>query len=55
VRHLLHFDRKLRRCWLLGRRYHHGKLGAQLVVVGVVLCAHDWHDRREWFRQARWT
>ena len=45
------------RCFLLGRRYHHGLAGLQLLVGGVVLVltgiafmADDWHDRWKWFQ-----
>lgn len=29
------------RCYLFGRRVHHG-------AVGLVLLLSDWHDRRRW-------
>ena len=52
------------RCWLFGQRVHHGATGALLVLLaacarrkhcpmlallGLVLCAHDRADVREWF------
>ncbi len=48
------------RCWLAGRRQHHGLWGLGLVtfglvfdaplvsLAGVVCVASDWHDRGRW-------
>ena len=37
-----------RRIYLGMRHIHHGFEGLVLVVVGLVLIAHDWHDRPFW-------
>lgn len=34
-----------RRCYIAGRRLHHGLFGAGLTLLGVLL---TWHDRRDW-------
>lgn len=34
-----------RRCYLLGRRVHHGLIGALAALIGLVLAV---HDRRDW-------
>lgn len=39
-----------RRCYLAGRRVHHGLVGLAAAVVGVALMLHDWRDRRVWLR-----
>ena len=31
------------RCFVMGRRLHHG-------AIGLLLLVHDWHDRRCWLR-----
>lgn len=51
------------RVWIVGQRVHHGATGSVLVLaavvtrrwraalVGALLCAHDYHDARVWFRR----
>jgi hypothetical protein len=46
---LVHYDRRLRRLWVLGQRFHHGASGALLAATGLLLMAHDWKDRGVWF------
>jgi hypothetical protein len=55
LRRLVVIDRKLRRCWLLGQRAHHGAVGVCLVALGTALAVHDRTDARDWFRWDRWT
>lgn len=33
------------RCWIMGRRLHHGAFGLALVAVGLALV---WHDRADY-------
>lgn len=47
---MIRLDRHAWRLWIAGRRIHHGAVGMFLVGFGLVLAAHDWTDRREWFR-----
>ena len=51
VRSVLRYDRELRRLWIRGQRMHHGLTGVFLAALGGVLMAHDWKDRRAWFRR----
>lgn len=37
------------RVWVLGRRIHHGAVGAVLTAVGLLLAVHDRHDLGSWF------
>ena len=48
---VLHYDRMRKRVWIAGQRCHHGATGALLASLGLVLMAHDWHDRGVWFRR----
>lgn len=34
-----------RRLYIFGRRLHHGRVGAWLILLGAALCS---HDRRDW-------
>jgi hypothetical protein len=47
----LRYDREMRRVWIRGQRLHHGLTGVFLASLGAVLMAHDWKDRRVWFRR----
>lgn len=46
---MLKIDKHQWRVFLLGRRVHHGAAGMFLVGFGLMLVAHDWADRAEWF------
>lgn len=46
---LINYDPARRRIWVRNQRLHHGLTGAFLAAAGVVLMAHDWHDRSFWF------
>jgi hypothetical protein len=48
---LFRYDPELRRVWVGGQRLHHGLTGALLAGLGLVLMAHDWHDRSRWFER----
>lgn len=50
MRWLIRVDRKLVRCFVLGRRVHHGTAGLALALFGIGLMAHDRRDRRDWLR-----
>lgn len=41
---MIRVDRNLWRCYLVGRRLHHGLVGAIFVGVGVGLALHDLKD-----------
>ena len=45
----IRIDPARRRVWLGSQRLHHGLTGAVLAAFGLVLMAHDWHDRSVWF------
>lgn len=53
VKHLtagvVHYDDQRRRVWIGTQRLHHGMVGTLFAAAGVVLMAHDWHDRKFWF------
>jgi hypothetical protein len=40
------------RLFIAGRRSHHGPWGLLLIVAGALAVAHDWRDRRDWFRES---
>ena len=44
-------DTARRRVWIGDQRLHHGLTGVVLAAAGLVLMAHDWHDRSVWFRR----
>ena len=46
---LIRYDARRRRVWVCGQRLHHGLTGVLLASAGLVLMAHDWHDRSIWF------
>ena len=56
ARRVIDIQLATRRCWIGGRRVHHGPVGLPLLfserrtvrLLGAVLLASDWHDRREW-------
>jgi hypothetical protein len=48
-RGVVHYDDQLRRVWVGTQRLHHGMVGTLIAAAGVVLMAHDWHDRKVWF------
>jgi hypothetical protein len=62
LRKPLHYDAARRRLWIYGQRCHHGATGAllagagaavglkPLLAAGAALMAHDWHDRKIWFK-----
>lgn len=41
---LFHYDSHHRRIYVFGRHLHHGLDGIVLIVIGVVLVIHDFHD-----------
>jgi hypothetical protein len=41
----------MRRLWIGGQRVHHGLTGLLMMSAGIILAAHDWKDRRVWFRR----
>ena len=43
------YDADRRRVWVGSQRLHHGLVGTLFAATGLVLMAHDWHDRRHWF------
>ena len=48
---LVRYDAELRRVWVGSQRLHHGLVGTVFAAAGLVLMAHDWHDRRSWFER----
>jgi len=48
---IVNYDAELRRLWVGTQRLHHGLTGLFLAGAGVVLMAHDWHDRTVWFQR----
>lgn len=48
---LIKYDSARRRVWLGEQRLHHGLAGTFLAAAGLVLMAHDWHDRNSWFER----
>lgn len=44
-------DTGRRRMWVGSQRLHHGLTGVFLAAAGIVLMAHDWHDRSVWFER----
>lgn len=42
-----------RRLHLLERRTHHGDWGLAAILAGLIACALDWRDRREWLHFRR--
>lgn len=44
------YDPVQRRMWIGHQRLHHGLTGVVLAAAGLVLMAHDWHDRSVWFQ-----
>jgi hypothetical protein len=44
-------DTERRRMWVGRQRLHHGLTGVVLAAAGIVLMAHDWHDRSVWFER----
>jgi hypothetical protein len=53
IHHMTHgvvlYDANRRRVWVGSQRLHHGLVGTLFAAAGLVLMAHDWHDRRYWF------
>ena len=45
----VHYDDQLKRVWVGTQRLHHGLIGTVFAAAGVILMAHDWHDRKMWF------
>jgi hypothetical protein len=43
------YDDQLKRVWIGTQRLHHGLVGTFFAAAGLVLMAHDWHDRKVWF------
>jgi hypothetical protein len=43
------YDSQLKRVWVGTQRLHHGMVGSLFAAAGLVLMAHDWHDRKAWF------
>jgi hypothetical protein len=50
-RGIFRYDRDMRRLWIGGQRVHHGLTGLLMMSAGIILAAHDWKDRRVWFRR----
>ena len=46
---VVRYDAHRRRVWVGSQRLHHGLVGTLFAAAGIVLMAHDWHDRRAWF------
>lgn len=42
---MIRVDWQLKRCWVLGKRLHHGLAGAAMVAIGLALAV---HDRKDW-------
>ena len=41
---LLRINMDVRRVWILGKRIHHGAVGAVMTIAGIALMAHDIKD-----------
>jgi hypothetical protein len=41
---LFRYDKNLQRVWVLGKRIHHGAVGAIMTVTGIALMKHDIKD-----------
>jgi len=50
---LINIDRQSRRVFILGRRIHHGIVGAAAIVTGIALAIHDRHDLQHWLPDLR--
>lgn len=50
---VVQYDARRRRVWVGSQRLHHGLVGTLFAAAGIVLMAHDWHDRRVWFARGR--
>jgi hypothetical protein len=64
---LITYDRQAQRVWICSQRCHHGSVGVCAILLGLVrrqirgfalplgliLVAHDWHDRSLWFARDR--
>jgi len=48
--HLIIYDRKRRRVWILGQRVHHGTVG---ILLAMLLTYHDRRDWKVWFVRER--
>lgn len=44
MRRLFFYDSRQRRVYIFGRHLHHGLDGLVLIVVGLALVIHDFHD-----------
>lgn len=42
---MIRVDWTVKRCWVAGKRLHHGLAGAALAALGVALML---HDRKDW-------
>lgn len=42
------------RCYVLGRRLHHGVTGIMLAALGAAMVVHDRRDAKVWLRRDRY-